>query len=277
MPGEIDALYVTARRVLLDALSALGVQRQALILVGAQAVYLHTGDADLAVALFTSDADIAIDPSALQADPTLTAALESAGFEQTADVGIWAKRELAEEVRATVTVDFLVAESVGGSGRRGARLGAHGNNVARKARGLEAALVDKTVMILGSFESSDLRKCEIYVAGPAALLVAKLHKLHERVADDRAEGKDALDLLRILRAISTAKLADSIKGLLKDSTSEAITREALRYLEELFGRAGAEGSRLAAAAAAPLEDQATISRSCEALALDLLTALAREA
>jgi hypothetical protein len=80
MSGESDPLYVTARRVLLDALSALGVQRQALILIGAQAIYLHTGDGDLAVAPFTSDADIAIDPSGLQDDPTLATALEVPGL-----------------------------------------------------------------------------------------------------------------------------------------------------------------------------------------------------
>jgi len=36
---------VIARRVLLDALEALGEHRDPTILVGAQAIYLHTGDA----------------------------------------------------------------------------------------------------------------------------------------------------------------------------------------------------------------------------------------
>ena len=55
-----------ARRVLLDGLVALGEHRQALILVGAQAIYLHTGDADLAVAPFTTDSDLVLDPTRLQ-------------------------------------------------------------------------------------------------------------------------------------------------------------------------------------------------------------------
>jgi nucleotidyltransferase-like protein len=275
VPGEIDSLYVTARRVLLDALSALGIQRQALVLIGAQAIYLHTGDGDLAVAPFTSDADIAVDPSRLQDDPTLTAALEGAGFERTADVGMWAKRELAEDVRAVVTVDFLVPESLGGGGRRGARLGVHGNQVARKARGLEPVLVDKTTITISAFESHDHRRFEIAVAGPAALLVSKIHKLHERVAQRREVAKDALDVLRLLRATPTATLAKRIKDLLADPRSEGVTREALRYLDELFGRARARGSQLAAAAASPLEDADTIAQSCEALASDLLTASAR--
>ena len=55
----MDELYVIARRVLLDALDALGEHKGATILVGAQAIYLHTGDADLGVAEYTTDADLA--------------------------------------------------------------------------------------------------------------------------------------------------------------------------------------------------------------------------
>jgi len=61
----VDELYVIARRVPLDALEALGPHRDATILVGAQAIYLHTGDADLAVAEYTTDADLALDPDLL--------------------------------------------------------------------------------------------------------------------------------------------------------------------------------------------------------------------
>lgn len=49
--------YITARRVLLDALSALQGHINHLILVGAQAVYHHTGETELNVALSTTDAD----------------------------------------------------------------------------------------------------------------------------------------------------------------------------------------------------------------------------
>lgn len=38
--SELDELYVMARRVLLDAIDALGHHRDAIVLVGAQAVYL---------------------------------------------------------------------------------------------------------------------------------------------------------------------------------------------------------------------------------------------
>ncbi len=62
----VNEIYVLSRRVLLDALEALGKHRQAVILVGSQAVYLHVGDADLAVAPFTTDGDLAIVPDDLE-------------------------------------------------------------------------------------------------------------------------------------------------------------------------------------------------------------------
>ncbi len=46
MSGGPDPLYVRARTALLDAADALVEQLDALVLVGAQAIYLHTGRAD---------------------------------------------------------------------------------------------------------------------------------------------------------------------------------------------------------------------------------------
>src|SRR5215210_3400812 len=90
MSGAPDPEYVLARKVLLDALEALGDQRNAVGLVGAQAIYLHTGDADLAVAPYTTDGDVALDPSRLKDDPRLAEALREAGFVADAqNVGTW--------------------------------------------------------------------------------------------------------------------------------------------------------------------------------------------
>jgi hypothetical protein len=47
---DIDARYMAARRVLLDALAALAPHGNAVILAGAQAIYLRTGTAELAIA-----------------------------------------------------------------------------------------------------------------------------------------------------------------------------------------------------------------------------------
>ncbi len=62
MVREHDAEYVAARRVLLDALEALGPHRKAVVLVGAQAIYHRVGAGNLLVAEFTTDGDLALNP-----------------------------------------------------------------------------------------------------------------------------------------------------------------------------------------------------------------------
>lgn len=57
--------HLPARSVLLDALDALAPHLDALVLVGAQAVYLHIGNAELIVAPTLTDADLAIFPARL--------------------------------------------------------------------------------------------------------------------------------------------------------------------------------------------------------------------
>ena len=58
-----------------------------LVLVGAQAIFLHTGDVDEAIATETKDADLALDPPALHANPLLETAMTSAGFHLDIGVG----------------------------------------------------------------------------------------------------------------------------------------------------------------------------------------------
>jgi hypothetical protein len=77
---EVSPLYAATRRALLDALEALVDQSEALVLVGAQAIFLHTGESDEAIATETKDADLALDPSALVEAPLLEAAMKAAGF-----------------------------------------------------------------------------------------------------------------------------------------------------------------------------------------------------
>lgn len=158
-PGAADPLYVLARRVLLDVVEALGQQQEAVTLAGAQAVYLHTGPAGLAIAEYTTDADIAIHPSLLSDKPLLEEALGSAGFSLSEqEVGRWVTKRELEGREVEVIADLLVPEAVGGPGRRGARLGVHGKRAARKVRGLEAVLVDRQRMAVGSLEEADPRR-----------------------------------------------------------------------------------------------------------------------
>lgn len=269
MPGVANE-YVTARSVLLDALEALEDHLNAVILVGAQAIYLHTGRADLAVAEFTTDADLALDPALLGTTPALEQAMEGKGFTREQNQpGIWRSQ------RENVTVDLMVPEAVGGPGRRAARLEGHGPQAARKAKGLEAALVDHQVMNVAALDPADPRAFPVAVAGPSALLVAKLYKLAERqAAPRRLDDKDALDVYRLLKAIPTAVLAQGFAALLADPRSAEVTAQGETYLTDLFGTDTAAGTAMAGRAVIPLEDPAEVEAACVALANDLLQALA---
>ncbi len=267
MPG-VSEPYVLARRTLLDALEALRDYREAIILVGAQAIYLHTGDANLAVAPFTTDADLALDPSALPPEPPLETALRTAGFAPSAD-----RSKLGTWTRNGVDVDLLVPEAVGGRKGRGAHLEGHGDRAARQALGLEAALIDRQHMIVSALEEADPRQIEVNVAGPAALLIAKLYKLWERrEKPTRQDNKDALDVYRLLQAIPTQALAERFTQLRQAAIAIEVSAHALTYLEELFGVEDALGSRLAGEAVVPLEDPDVVAASCAALTQDLLAA-----
>jgi predicted nucleotidyltransferase len=272
MPGELDQAYVLARRVLLDALKALAEHREAVILVGAQAIYLHTGEGDLATGLYTSDGDLALDPSRLGPIPILEHALGGAGFRHTpasGAIGTWIGH-------SGVQIDLMVPAGVAptGSGRRSASLSPHGNRTARTARGLEAALLDYQEVLLSALDPGDNRQIRVKVAGPTALLVAKLHKLADRRQNPRRQDdKDALDVYRLLQAVPTDVLANGVRILFDETLSAAITHEAVTYLRELFGYEGAEGCQMAARAVELLDDPETVAASCAALTQDLLHAL----
>jgi hypothetical protein len=103
----VDPEYVEARRVLLDALEALAPHAPALVIAGAQAVYLRVGDGDLAVAPYTTDGDIAVDPESLAPDPTIEAAMNAAGFELALqgghiEPGIWVAEAIINDQKLLI-------------------------------------------------------------------------------------------------------------------------------------------------------------------------------
>lgn len=173
---ETAPLYVAARRVLLDALDALAEHRKAVILAGAQAIYVRTGGAalDVSVAPYTTDADLALDPRVLGSNPALKEATESAGFSLSNEPGIWQRSVFVAGKQVIVPVDLLVPETLAGKGRRSAQLPAHGVNAARRTPGLEAAVADHSDVMITSLEpGADDRMMLVPVAGTAALFVAR--------------------------------------------------------------------------------------------------------
>lgn len=275
--SDVDELYALARRVLLDALDALGPHRGAIVLVGAQAVYLRVGEADLAIAPFTTDGDLVIDPAVLAEIPPLEQALMRAGFlpKSQDSVGVWITRcSTRQQVDAEIAVDLLVPESVSpGTGRRAARLPGHDVRAARIVQGLEGALVDADIMKLMALETRDPRAFEVRVAGPAALLVAKVHKISERHGTDRQSDKDALDVLRLLRGIQTEELATRYAKLQADPRSAETAEVGRDLLERQFGSRAGIGIEMAVRSAGALASAEEIAASCSALAGDLLAAL----
>jgi hypothetical protein len=275
---EVDELYVMARRVLLDAFDALGSHRDAIVLVGAQAVYLRVGEADLAVAPYTTDGDLAIDPALLGQIPPLEQALMTAGFAHRAmdSVGEWiTKRMTSQALEVEIAVDLLVPASVSpGKGRRAARLPGHHSRTARIVKGLEGAIVDADLMHLVALEpTSDPRGFEVRVAGPAALLVAKLHKIGDRHGTGRQSDKDALDVLRLLRGTQSEELADRYRKLLADARSADAAIVGRSLLETQFATRGGVGIEMAIRSAGFLANAAEVAASSEALAADLLASL----
>lgn len=276
-----DSTYVVARTALLDALEALGPHRDAAVLVGAQAIYIHTGDAGLAVAESTTDADLALDPARIPDDPELAEAMRGAKFFREVkagrpEVGIWSSMRVIDGIPAIVKVDLLMPDAVGGAGHRASRVAPHEQGSVRNVHGLEGCLVDRALHTIVALDPDDDRSFEIMVAGPAALLVSKIVKLQERTDEvargrrSRLKDKDALDVLRILRAVSAEDLAVGIRALIDAQVSAAVAAEALEAMPVLFGTPGASASQMAADAAFPGEPRETIAASCAALTTELL-------
>lgn len=262
METSYDQHYIDARETLLDAVEALGPHSDAAILVGAQAVYVHTESVDdsFAVALFTYDADIGLDPERLEDSPAIVDAMSRAGFRLTDPPGTF-RRD------GGVPVDLLVPEAVGRGGRRAARLGVHGNKAARKAHGLEGALVSHARRRIASLDSDADRSCILKVAGPAALLVSKMHKIGERRTPGTVNNSSPRTPLTSigLRAIDTAEMAEKFGLLRSHEISRNVASKALLIFQSIFGSRSDRGPELLVSYVGPLEPSAFIIESSIAL------------
>ena len=168
----------------------------------------------------------------------------------------------------------MVPEALAGRGTRSADLGVHGKRAARRALGLEGALVDREPHTITSLDPDDPRTVTMNVAGPGALLVAKLQKLWERTTnEDSVKDKDALDVFRILRAIPTGDLARGLAVLRASTEAGAVAESALPQLQELFGRRSGRGIELAIQASVRFIDPDELALSSISLTDDLIAAL----
>jgi hypothetical protein len=199
---------------------------------------------------------VALDPSLLGDDPLLEEAMLRQGFRLlergsgAVEPGTWVGATEVDGARYEVPVDLIVpAAFLAGGKTRGARLQVHGKRAAKRTHGLEAALVDQSLMPLSGLARDDDRCIEIAVAGVAALLVAKVIKIRDRVADERRihrqKDKVAGDVLRLVRSTPVADMAERLEQLRGHAVAGSVTREALQGLGTLFQAPGSPGVAMA--------------------------------
>lgn len=178
-----------------------------------------------------------------------------------------------------IVVDLMAPAALcGPGGRRSAHLQPpHDDKVtARRTLGLEPAVVDNEVRMIGALNGGDARSFEIKVAGPAALIVSKVVKIAERREQPhRLKPKDGLDVLRLLRAVETTRLARSLAALTKDDLSSAVVGQAVQDLRALATTPDDLLPALAAEAETGFSDPDEIRMSMVALVDDLCASMVK--
>jgi hypothetical protein len=236
-----------SRSALLDALSALHQHSEALTIIGAHAVIErtknHIGVENIES---TKDADLGVEPELVaQSSPEISTALAAAGYElkNTKHPGIY-KQSKPKSGFEDVTVDLIAPASFCSVGRRSARISGHEKNSVTRAKGIEMMLIDRDLMTIESLSISDSRTVEAYVAGNAALLCAKSHKVGERLEKmeatnggrSRLKAKDVLDIYNILCSADPQLVTESFSLGLDDGRDgvRQAANDSLVYLPHLL-------------------------------------------
>jgi hypothetical protein len=103
-------------------------------------------------------------------------------------------------------------------------------------------------MIVAALDPADARSFEVEVAGPAALLVAKAHKIRDRLSSSRpgrVDDKDAADIYRLMQTTSPSEIGARLAELRRHEIAGPATEAAIRYLADLFGHRNGDGVRMA--------------------------------
>jgi hypothetical protein len=261
--ADQQSVYIAARRVLLDALTALAPHGKAVVLIGAQAVYLHAESANLGVAAYTSDGDLGLDPEILGDEPLLEEAMTGAGFSKGRDghPGIWWKSQLVGGQPTNIEVDLLVPHALSSGGRRTATIPPHHRRSVLRVPGIEVAMEDHKQRTIGSLEESDDQSLDVEVAGVAALLVAKAFKLATRLDEGRPErliDKDASDVLGLMIASDPTEISRRFAELLTSDRVGDVAAQGLQHLIAQFGARRSPGVEMAVRALEGVRDAAFI-------------------
>ncbi|WP_285723898.1 hypothetical protein [Psychromicrobium xiongbiense] len=224
--GNLEIEIITSRRALIDVISGLADQREALTVLGGHAVIEVTqGVPELPPDDTTRDGDLGVTPQLLSDTPNLSARMTELGYEaaRSERPGVWSpvsQRDRSIHDRDSVDLiapmslaraDLTTSRSIRAA-RVGARVGAHGKRAVSATRGTELSVIDRQWRTLRSFDGGPT--VDAYVAGPSALLCAKAYKLHDRLDPtelrrnaDRLRPKDFADLYRLLLVVTPEETA----------------------------------------------------------------------
>lgn len=240
-----DARYGAerSRRLLITTILALGDHADAVTVVGAHAVHVWVqkkwGPIDMES---TRDGDLAINPVLIAEDPKIMELLADIGLEPARPerpgiYGLVNERGLSWEQRTTV--DLLVPEAYAGSKGRSARIAGQ-QSATTRAYGLELAIHDRTVTTITTVDGEPELSVDVHVAGPAALLIAKAHKVSERLTDvdrrpDRLRPKDSGDIALLMMVIDGAVMAETMmKHAAERPEIRRVVHEGAQRLVEMY-------------------------------------------
>lgn len=243
--GFEDARYGAerSRRLLITTIVALGEHADAVTVVGAHAVHVWVqkkwGPIDMES---TRDGDLAVNPVLIAEDPKIMELLAGIGLEPARPerpgiYGLVSERAFSWEQRTTV--DLLVPETYAGSKGRSARIPGQ-KSATTRAYGLELAIHDRTLTKISTTDGAPELTVDVNVAGPAALLIAKAHKVSERLADvekrpDRLRPKDSGDIALLMMVTDGAEMAETmLKHVAKRPEIRAVVHDGMRYLVAMY-------------------------------------------
>jgi hypothetical protein len=215
-----DARYgaIRSRRLLVTTIKALGDHASALTVIGAHAVHVWVQDKWGPIDMeSTRDGDVVLDPVFVATSPKIVEMMADAGVvpvDQQSHPGIYGYQdELDHDWHERTTVDLIVPETYAGKGSRSATIGGQ-DRAALRARGLELAIYDRRVMSLSTMDDDYVETVEVNVAGPAALLIAKAHKVVERASDERRphrlRPKDSGDIALLMMVSNPTEIAKTM-------------------------------------------------------------------
>jgi hypothetical protein len=271
---------------LIATIRALEAFQDAITIVGAHAVHAWAqeawGNFEMQA---TRDADVVLNPVFVTAEPKLLEVMASirmtpALIDRPGIYGYADESTLPLGERSTV--DLIVPEAYAGAGRRAGRIVGQKNATGR-ATGLELAIWDRhPQQVTAIDDTSD--QVNAWVAGPAALLVAKAHKVHERAAQaatrpHRLRAKDSGDVA-LLMMVSRP---DDVARVMAERSDEhpeiaLVVARGAQWLIEMYGDPSSVMRRHAADALAGRFDDEQVHASVEAWlegfrATEMVTAL----